>query len=213
MMKKLLAFALVAMLASAAMASTWYWDGGSYAYTWDSISQADAFYDLDQAYQSANLDGANLGTFDITADSLYLNGEINVGSDEGDAFTAAGLVWRVNGGDWTWTTVDPTLVEGQHYRSTVSGIDLIAAGQVDVNTLDVLAVRQHAWDGGSYTSYMGYDTANATEILTEGVDPIGMPTSDFFTATYTLTAIPEPATMSLLGLGALAMVLRRKISK
>ena len=74
MMKKLLAFALVAMLASAAMASTWYWDGGSYAYTWDSISQADAFYDLDQAYQSANLDGANLGTFDITADSLYLNG-------------------------------------------------------------------------------------------------------------------------------------------
>jgi hypothetical protein len=29
----------------------------------------------------------------------------------------------------------------------------------------------------------------------------------------TVTAIPEPATMSLLGLGALAMVLRRKLSK
>ena len=34
-----------------------------------------------------------------------------------------------------------------------------------------------------------------------------------YVANFTKTAVPEPATMSLLGLGALAMVIRRKLSK
>lgn len=102
-MNKLRIFALVAGVAGSALAETTWWTVGSYASIRDSLHAGETWYDLDQAYVSGNLDGAYFGSFDITTDSLYLKGELNVGSDEGNVFTGVGFVWRVNGGGWTTT--------------------------------------------------------------------------------------------------------------
>ncbi len=59
----------------------------------------------------------------------------------------------------------------------------------------------------SETVYLRYYASGQTSTGGWGISSTGM------TVDGDITAIPEPATMSLLGLGALAMVLRRKIRK
>ena len=61
--------------------------------------------------------------------------------------------------------------------------------------------------------YGGSSTANSTWLRIDG-RPSGTPQVALaINGTMNPVAVPEPATMSLLGLGALAMVLRRKIRK
>jgi hypothetical protein len=200
-MKKLLAFALIAMIAGTAMADTAF--EPSYVFMNDGVG--DTWYDLNAAFQPENFDGADLGTFELTS-QLWLNTEINVSDDEGATWEFVSVWWRLNGG--SWTEQQTTSFTGSNpYQGITPGVNLIPLAQVGLNTIEIYLARNHSWGGGSYTAYL-----NTIGTVGGGVDPGSTPpVGDYFTAEF--TAIPEPATMSLLGLGALAMVLRRKIRK
>jgi hypothetical protein len=200
-MKKLLAFALVAILAGTAMADT-FWEA-SYVFMNDGVG--DTWYDLNAAFQSENFDGADLGTFELT-DVLWLNTEINVSDNEGATWEFVSVWWRLNG-TGAFTEQQTTSFTGSNpYQGITPGVNLIPLANVGLNTVEIYLARNHSWGGGSYTAYL-----NTTGDIGGGVDPGSTPPAgDFFTAEFTVNAIPEPATMSLLGLGALALIRRRR---
>jgi hypothetical protein len=203
-MKKLLVFALVAILAGTAMADTAY--EASYVYMNDGVG--DTWYDLNGSFQPENFDGADLGTFELT-DVLWLNSEINVSDNESATWEFVSVWWRLNGTGGFTEQQQTTITGSNPYQGITPGVDLIDAAGVGSHTVEIFLARNHSWSGGSYTAYL-----NTTGEVGGDVDPGSTPpTGDFFTAEFTVNAIPEPATMSLLGLGALAMVIRRKIRK
>jgi hypothetical protein len=201
-MKKLLAFALVAILAGTAMGDT-FWEP-SYVFMNDGVG--DTWYDLNAAFQSENFDGADLGTFTLT-DQLWLNTEINVSDNEGATWEFVSVWYRLNGTGGFTQIQDTSLTGSNPYQGVTAGVNLIPLANLGVNTIEIYLARNHSWSGGSYTAYL-----NTTGEIGGGVDPGSTPPAgDYFTAEFAV--IPEPATMSLLGIGALAMVLRRKIRK
>jgi hypothetical protein len=134
-MKKLLAFALVAMIAGTAMADT-FWEA-SYVFMNDGVG--DTWYDLNAAFQPENFDGADLGTFELTS-QLWLNTEINVSDNEGATWEFASVWWRLNGGSWT-EQQDDTLTGSNPYQAITPGVDLIPLAQVGLNTIEIYLAR------------------------------------------------------------------------
>ena len=103
------------------------------------------------------------------------------------------------------TTTGP--VSWQLDADTGAGFSTVASGALTANGTWLSVSGQDVSEiaGASSASFRlyGYGAPSATGTWT--VDTINL--------NGTTTAVPEPATMSLLGLGALAMVLRRKMSK
>ena len=135
---------------------------------------------------------ADLGNgvqFTATVNSGYeiantvLAGRIN-GSNGGPA----NLIWSVNGSDVSGATVSPLYT----FADFSATIGTLAAG---ANTVLLHAVDTVAITGGAANA------AGGIRLMTS------------LTMNGDVQSVPEPATMSLLGLGALAMVLRRKMSK
>ena len=114
--------------------------------------------------------------------------QLNVGSGTGRGGTAM-WVASANGGSSaafgsSWTTANTS-------SQTTTGE--ITGSQIQLRLIATLTATGGSW------GFNGGSTAN--------------PSLQIKGSTAEATSVPEPATMSLLGLGALAMVLRRKLRK
>ena len=195
-MKKILAFALVAMVAGSAFAAGGWWN----EYIELSINGgASAQYQLGTGGTGIAFDGADLSDalFSLTLTDV----SINYWNDTQDR-TGGNLFWQIFDG------VSPTPVTSSSIawtQTALGGNDYIGEWSGSQSLLGSATYNE------SQTYYIQFwanndGTTDRTYWLNNGGDPQN------YEANFTY-AVPEPATMSLLGLGALAMVLRRKISK
>ena len=198
-MKKLLVFALVAMVAASAMAQALQGIANSYIYNVEN----DEWY---RASGPENAGWPNLSTTVFDAMDFGIVSSLTLGGQAatwpgGSLDTTVTMFWEVfegavsqNSGDMNMAWLNNT---GGEYGNdstweNMTGVD-VAAGLAD----------------GSYTVAVWF---NAVQAGTTNVCWDSNSGANYI-ADFQVQAIPEPATMSLLGLGALAMVLRRKIRK
>ena len=133
-------------------------------------------------------------TFNATLDFVFdANGISTFDSDSRLGFSSSTIdidVSAYTGGDATFVLVDTELFGGTYANN--------GGGFGTINTITNTAVN--SWGGGYDVTY--------DQSLFDGDD------DDGFTGqiTLTLTAVPEPSSTALLGLGGLALMLRRKRS-
>ncbi len=209
-MKKLLialAILAVASVAQAELLATWNFPGDG---TSGSATEEGGAANIDQVSFSAwSRIGLNQNTtqgfsannwistdnvmqFTATVNSGYeIVNTVIAGSANATTTGPGHMIWSVNGSEvagsaWnTATSITP-------WSSTIG---TLASG---VNTLNLYAADSVSAGGGTVAGTGGLRLQTAVTISGD---------------VQSTAPIPEPATMSLLGLGALAMVLRRKIRK
>ena len=149
----------------------------------------------------------------------FQNNGIAVGNTDYFQFSlsaAAGYTLSLNSltGAFLGTTsfsVSPGVSHQWGYSFDNSSYTLIGTAQARIGngntTFDFSGTSALQNVAASETVYLRYYASGQTSTGGWGINSTGM------TVDATLTSVPEPATMGLLGLGALAMVLRRKIRK
>ena len=185
-MKKFLMFALIAIVAGAASAQSVSWIGNSAVYN-----------DSNDTWYNCSANWASGGAFDTTDFGLV-------------------TALAIGGQAATWWT-DSASHQGTTDVNMNYQVDALTADYVDLNWLSY-GSNNDTWENmvgesvltgvgaGEHTLAVWFSANDGTTTVYDSNSSANY-IADFE------TAIPEPATMSLLGLGALAMVLRRKMSK
>ena len=190
-MKKMIVMALAAMVAGSAMA--WMFDGyflavGNGENLWKPFNNDE----LGELY-SLTL-GSQIKTFQGDNQDVRMNYAVyETGTTlTDDMWKQTTLGWCDNNDNSRWAT-------GANWDSPAQ-VDIGFADLTKDKSYTIAVYFSDANDGSNYGNLGGTRDAAG---------------QGNFTATFTKVAspVPEPATMSLLGLGALAMVIRRKLSK
>jgi hypothetical protein len=198
-MKKLAVFAVAAAMAVQAFAvADWVGNGaininGEWYYANQALDWGDAM--------KGAFDGHDFGT--IT--SLLLGGQVQVW-DEKDDEPGSGIAVDWGGGTANmFYSIDngaatPISLDYYQFSSNNNFFESRDNGQFSTTAVDISTLPD-----GPHTLKIYFDDSDSAATDTAV-------TANFTTAGGS-PAVPEPATMSLLGLGALAMVLRRKLRK
>lgn len=93
---------------------------------------------------------------------------------------------------------------------TFSGLNLAL---VTGNVYQLLGIDSGPGDNGKFVAFAGFPLSNADISVTSGVFSSTTDTNNWFSfrniSTSTVAAVPEPASAAFLGLGSLALVVRR----
>ena len=191
-MKKFLVFAVAVAMAACAFGQAATWMGNSYIWA-DVDGAGQIWYDASGTGQAAG--AFNGHDFGIVS-SLVIGGEVQSYGDNDGVANPAYMNYSIDSGAFAPIQLDwYEYANNNNWFHTLTGEDVA----------DGLSAGEH-----TLAIYFSKPSTAATPPQTSIYDSIG---GANYNATFETTAIPEPATMSLLGLGALAMVLRRKMSK
>lgn len=191
-MKKLAVFAVAGLMAACVFGQGANWIGNSFI-TASKDGGDLAWYRASGGGENPLFEGQNFGL--VT--SLVLGGQIQSFGDQDGASNPAFMNWQVDAGSWSQVTLNWfQFADNNNWFENTAGGN-VAAGVSAGNHNLAIYFSKPTTDTTAPTYFEGniYDSANSAN----------------YNATF--QTIPEPATMSLLGLGALAMVLRRKLRK